>query len=185
MPDCVCELVGIDAGILYVRSERQIQEASPIIVSFDHVRLSGVVAGCQPAGQAWVISVALPAGKGRLEERVPASEKSVIGIVEHDGTTVRECSVIDTSSSGLGLRLSIPIKTGARVYVETQSMMVFGEVRHCRLHEDGHYVAGVMVVEVVPDVRSQNMFSVMLNNLRWKLASSIRGRDLPAYRADR
>ena len=182
VPDCFCELVGIDSGILYVRSERQIPESSSIFVAFDHVQLSGIVAGCHAAEQDWVISIALASCKRRLEERFPAGEKSVIGIVEHHGTTLREGSVIDASSSGLGLRLSQSIDPGARIYVETESTMVFGEVRHCRPTANGEYIVGVMIVEVVQDVRNQNMFSVMLNSLRWKLASSIRGRDLPAPR---
>src|SRR5215831_9784140 len=102
VPDCFCELVGIDSGILYVRSERQIPESSSIFVAFNHVQLSGIVAGCHPAEQDWVISIALASCKRRLEERFPAGEKSVIGIVQNKGTTLLEGSVIDASSSGLG-----------------------------------------------------------------------------------
>jgi hypothetical protein len=177
-------LVGIDAGTLYVRSERQIPESSSIVVSFDHVQLSGVVAGCQPDEEEWVISVALASCKRRLDERIPSGGESVIGVVEGDRTTLRPCTIVDTSSFGLGLCLAFPIDPGARVCVETESMMVFGEVRHCHARPDGQFVAGILIIDVVPDVRTQNMFSVMLNNLRWKLASSIRGRDVPAYRAD-
>ena len=185
VPDCTCHLVGIDAGVLYVRSDRQIQESSPIVVSFEHVQLSGIVAGCQPMEEEWVISVALASCRRRLATRVPNGEKCAIGIVESNGTTMRHGSVTDTSSAGLGLRLNRSIDTGSRVCVETQTMMVFGEVRYCRPTLDDHFVAGVLVVEVVPDLHRQNPFSVMLNNLRWKLASSIRGKDVPAYRADR
>ena len=92
---------------------------------------------------------------------------------------------MNASYSGLGLQVSQPIQLGSRVYVETESMMVFGEVRHCHPRAEGEFIAGLLIIDVVPDVRTQNMFSVMLNNLRWKLASSIRGRDVPAYRADR
>src|ERR1700691_1159684 len=88
VPDCPCQLVGIDAGMLYVRSERQIPETSSIVVSFDHVQLSGVVARCQPAEGEWVISVALASCKRRLEERIPNAEESVIGIVENDRTNL-------------------------------------------------------------------------------------------------
>jgi hypothetical protein len=185
VPDCACQLVGIDAGILYLRSDRQIAESSSVMVSFDHVQLSGVVAGCQADERHWVISIALASCKRRLDGRVPAGEKSVIGIVESNGTTLRAGRVIDQSQSGLGLRLDEPMDPGARICVETETMMVFGEVRYCRPTLDGQFVAGVMIVEVVPDVHSQNAFSVMLNNLRWKLASSIRGKDVPVYRPDR
>jgi hypothetical protein len=184
VPDCFCELAGIDAGILYVRSESQIPESSPVVISFDHIKLSGIVAECVPAELGWTLSIALASCRRRLDERIPRGEKSVIGVIENDRTTLRQCTVIDTSSYGLGLSLSFPIDTGARVCVETQSMMVLGEVRHCNPRLDGQFIAGVLIVDVVPDTRTQNKFSVMLNNLRWKLASSIRGRDVPHHRSD-
>jgi hypothetical protein len=184
VPDCPCELVGIDAGMVYVRSERQIPESSAIVVSFDHVRLAGVVAGCQSAGSAWMISVALASCKRRLDERIPDGEESAIGVIDNGPTKLLPCTIVDKSGFGMGLRVSFPIPAGARVCVERESMMVFGEVRHCHPKLDGQFIVGILIVDVVPDVRSQSSFSVMLNNLRWKLASSIRGRDVPAYRSD-
>ena len=189
VPDRSCELVGIDAGSLYLRSETQIPESSSITVSFDHVRLSGIVAGCLAAPNRsgrdeWMITVALVSCKRRLEDRFPYGEEGAIGIVESEGTTLRKCTIIDTSTFGLGLRLKSPIDMGARVYVEAGSMIIFGEIRHCRPTLEGSYVAGMLIVDVVPDTRTQNLFSVMLNILRWKLASSIRGRDIPAYPVD-
>jgi hypothetical protein len=185
VPDCPCELVGIDAGMVYVRGERQIPESSAIVVSFDHVQLSGVVAGCQPAEQDWVISIALASCKRRLDERIPEGEESAVGVIDSGPTKMLPCTIINTSGFGLGLRLSFPIPTGARVCVERESMMLFGEVRHCHPKPDGQYTAGLLIIDVVHDLRSQSAFSVMLNNLRWKLASSIRGRDVPGYRPDR
>jgi hypothetical protein len=185
IPDCFCSLVGIETGILYVHSDRQMSESSSIVVSFDHVQLSGVVAGCQPDEEAWMISIALSSCRRRLEERIPHGEESAVGVVEKGQTTMRQCTIIDTSSFGMGLRLAFPIDTGSRVCIETNTSMVFGEIRYCHSRPDGLFTAGVLIVDVVPDLRTQNQFSVMLNNLRWKLASSIRGRDVPAYRADR
>jgi hypothetical protein len=120
-----------------------------------------------------------------LNDRIPDGEEGLLGIVEGDRTHLRPCTIIDTSAFGMGLRLGFPIDTGARVCIETESMMVFGEVRHCHPKLDGQYIAGVLIVDVVPDVRSQSPFSVMLSNLRWKLASRIRGREVPAHRSDR
>ena len=182
VPDCACKLIGIDTGTLYVRSERQIAEASAITISFDHVHLSGVVAECRADSADWLVSVALASCRRRLEQRIETGLRSVIGVVGPEGTTVCPGTVVDMSSSGLGLRLMQPIEAGTRVCVETESAVVFGEVRHCRATGDGQFMAGVMIVEVVPDLHSQNGFSVMLNNLRWKLAASIRGRDPAPYR---
>src|SRR5271156_6438514 len=76
VPDCPSELVGIEPGTVYLRSERQIPELSAVVVSFDHIRLSGVVAGCQPGIRGWVISIALASCRRRLDERIPQGEES-------------------------------------------------------------------------------------------------------------
>lgn len=184
VPDCPCYLVGIDAGMLRLRAERQIPESSSLVVSFDHVQLSGVVAGCLPVEDEWLISVALSSRKRRLEERIPHGEEGTIGVVASDTTSRRPCTITDASPFGLGLRLGFPVDPGARVCVETVSMMVFGEVRHCHPGPDGQFIAGLLIIDVVSDLRNQNPFSVMLNNLRWKLALRIRGKNVLAYRSD-
>jgi hypothetical protein len=183
VPDCFGELADIDSGIVYVRAERQVAEAASVSVFFHHTELSGIVAGCQPSGGEWIVSIALAARKRRLEDRIPGGEEGILGVVEGDRTSLRRCTITDTSTFGIGLRLASPVETGARVCIETESIIVFGEVRHCQAEPDGNFKAGVMIVDVVPDTRNENKFSVMLNNLRWKLAASIRGRDVPACRS--
>jgi hypothetical protein len=185
VPDCFGELADIDAGTVYVRSERQIPESSSVVISFHHTQLSGIVAGCRPAGPGWIVSIALSASRRRLDERIPHGEEGILGIVEDDRTSLHQCTIIDTSAFGMGLRLGFPVKTGARTCVETEPMMVFGEVRHCYPNLDGEFIAGILIVDVAPDTRNESKFSVMLNNLRWRLASSIRGRDVPAFRSFR
>lgn len=183
--DTPCELVGIDAGILYVRSERQIAESTSILVALDQVQLSGAVAACQPHENDWVISIALSSCKRRLAERIPHGQESVVAVIECGRADLRPCTIIDASPYGVGLRLSFPLAVGTRVCVETDANMIFGEVRHCHPKYDGKFIAGILIIDVVPDVRTESPFAVALNNLRWKLARSIRGKDVPAYRADR
>jgi len=178
VPDGDCQLVGIDAGVLYLRSDRRIADSSAVTVSFDHTQLSGYVTGCQRTEDAWVISIALASGR-RREERVPTGEQFTVGIVGNRGTTSCQCTVIDRSPSGLGLRFPRPIAPGTRVYVEMETVMALGEVRHCRPTEDGEFIAGVAIAEFLPDVRGRSKFTEILDKLRWKLGSGIRGRNLP------
>ncbi len=185
VPDTPCQLVGIDAGTLYLRADRKIAEGSQIVISFDHVTLSGFIAECQSGSRGWVVSVALALCKRRLEERVPHGEEAIVRVVENGKAAHHLCTIVDTSTFGLGMRLPFPLALGARVCVETESMVVFGEIRHCNQNLDGEYNAGVLVVDVVTDVRSQSTFSVMLSNLRHKLAVGILGREVPAYRGGR
>ena len=185
VPDSPCELVGIDAGMIFVRSERQMAKSSSVAISLDQMQLSGVVAGCQPNETDWVIGIALSSRKRRLAERIPNGLEATIGIVEGDETSLHPCAIIDSTPFGLGLRLRSAIQSGAHVCVETDSGMILGEIKHCHPRLDGQFVAGVLILDVVPDSRTESRFSVMLNNLRWKLNSTIRGREVHAFPADR
>ncbi len=177
VPDFPCELVGVEAGTLFIRAERQIPESSGVTVNLNQVKLSGVVAECHPVENEWKLSIALSSRKRRLDERIPSGQEAAIGVVENGRSKLRTCTIVDTSAFGLGLRMGFPLNPGARVCVETGSLMIFGEIRHCNAKRNGDYIAGMLIVDVVPDVSRQSPFSIMLNNLRWKLASSIRGRD--------
>ncbi|HVW07090.1 MAG TPA: hypothetical protein VHC90_00820 [Bryobacteraceae bacterium] len=182
VPDFPCELVGVEAGTLLIRAERQIPETSGVMVSLNQVKLSGVVAECHPAEHEWMLSIALSSRKRRLDERIPSGQEAAIGVVENGRAKLRTCTIVDTSAFGMGLRLAFPLNPGARVCVETESLMIFGEIRHCNPKLNGDHIAGMLIVDVVPDVSRQSPFSIMLNNLRWKLASSIRGRDAAPQR---
>ena len=175
VPDGDCELVGIDAGVLYVRSERRMADSSPVTVSFDQTQLSGYVTGCQPVEHEWVISIALASGR-RREARIPTGEQFTVGIVSNNGTVRCRGTVTDKSPSGLGLRFSRPIAPGTRIYVEMDSVMALGEVRYCHATTDGQFIAGVAIAEFLPDVRGRNKFTEILDRLRWKLASGFRGK---------
>jgi hypothetical protein len=177
VPDLPCELVGVEAGTLFIRAERQIPETSAVMVNLNQVTLPGVVAECHPAEDNWTLSIALSSRKRRLEERIPGGQEAAIGVVENGRAKLRTCTIVDTSAFGMGLRLTFPLNAGARVCVETGSLMIFGEIRHCNPKPNGEYLAGMLIVDVVPDVSRQSPFSIVLNNLRWKLASSIRGRE--------
>lgn len=184
VPDTAGYLVGVDAGTLYARSERQIAQASPIVISLDRVTLSGMVMESRPAEDEWIISIALPAGKRRLEERIPYGREGKIGIVENGKTDLRPCMILDASPHGLGIQLDFPVEIGAKICVEMESSVIFGEIRHSRVGSDGGYIAGILIVDVETDVKNQSAFTVMLNQLRWKIAAAIRGREAPVYRGE-
>jgi hypothetical protein len=184
VPDGDCELVGIDAGVFFVRSERRIADLSPVTVSFEQTELSGYVTGCQPTEHEWVISIALASGR-RREARIPTGEQFTVGLVSNNGTTRCRGTVTDKSPSGLGLRFSRPVAPGTRIYLEMESVMALGEVRHCHATTDGQFIAGVAIAEFLPDSRGRNKFTEILDKLACKLAAGIRGKGVPAPRPHR
>jgi|SRR6185437_7000297 len=174
VPDVICELLGLDAGILRVRSERRILDASPLTVSFDRIQLSGVVTGCQPIGDEWTVSIALTVSR-RREARFPVNRNLTVGIIREGGSEPSLATVVNYSASGFCLGLSHPVKVASRIYVETESEMILGEVRHCYRAGDFQFVIGVLIVEVIPDVRTQGKLVVFWDKFRWRLASAILG----------
>jgi hypothetical protein len=168
--------VGIESGSIHIRSEIRIADATQVAVWFDHIQLSGAVTGCQPMGDDWGVSVALGVSR-RREVRLSATEHLTVGIVGERGTTACEAAVVNASPSGLGLSTNRPMKLATRIYIETEAEMLLGEVRHCRPTGEGRYSVGVMIVDVVPDARSQGKFSAFWERFRWKLASSVAGKN--------
>lgn len=184
VPDGDCELVGIDAGVFYVRSERRIAKSSPVTVSFEQTELSGYVTGCQPTEHEWVIGIALASGR-RSEARIPTGEQFTVGIVSNNGTRRCQGTVTDRSPSGLGLRLPRPVAPGTRIYLEMESVMALGEIRHCHATTDGQFIAGVAIAEFLPDARGRNKFTEIFDKLACKFAAGVRGTTVPALRTQR
>jgi hypothetical protein len=174
VPDGECELIGIGDRVLYLRSERRIANTSAVNVTFDRTQLSGYVSGCVPVEGGWDVSISLVSGR-RREVRIPTGEYLSVGIVGPNGTKRYHCTVVDRSASGLGLRFAKYVAPGTRIYVEIESTMVLGEIRHCTPTGDGHFMAGLVVVECVPDARDINAFSEIVHKLRWKISSGLRG----------
>lgn len=174
VPDYLCQLVGLDAGTLRVRSERRIADASPMTVSFDHIQLAGVVTGCHAMGNDWGVSIALTVTR-RREARLAASGRVTVGIVGDAGTTSWPATVTNVSPSGLGLRVPEPVRLASRIYVETETEMIMGEVRHCRPAGDGQFIVGVLIVEVVPDLRTQGRLATFWERVKWRFASRMHG----------
>ena len=178
VPDSECELVGIGDGVLYLRSERRIADTSAVNVTFERTQLSGYVSSCVPVEGGWDVSISLLSGR-RKEVRIPTGEYLSVGIVGRNGTKRYHCTVVDRSASGLGVRFAKYVAPGTRIYVEFEASMVLGEIRHCSQTEDGHFLAGLAILECVPDAREMNAFSEIVHKLRWKISSGLRG---PAVR---
>ncbi len=157
-------------GFLYLRTDRRIVTGnSAVTISFDQTQLSEYVSNCQRTENAWVITIALASGR-RREARIPTGEQFTAGIVSANGTTRCLATVIDKSASGMGLRFSRHVAPGTRIYVEMESVIVLGEVRHCSETTDGQFIAGVLIAEFRPDTRGRNKIEEpIIDKVRWKL----------------
>ena len=131
LPDSTGEVVGLEDGVLRVRCERRIPDTTATTIAFDHIRLSGTVLGSEPMGSEWGISIALNFSR-RREARLPVSGKVTVGVVSGRGTKLYDASMIDVSPSGFSLQVPLSVPLGARIYIETTTEIILGEVRHRR-----------------------------------------------------
>ncbi|HVY91908.1 MAG TPA: PilZ domain-containing protein [Bryobacteraceae bacterium] len=168
IPDSVGELIDISDGVLRIRCERRVPNGAVARISLDQIQISGTVLGCMPMGEDWGVSVALSFSR-RREARISCTGKVTAGVLSVHGTRSYEASLVDVSPSGLSLRLPVPVKMAARIYVETESEMLLGEVRHCQPTGGGEFIVGVMLIEVVKDARAEGQFASLWGNMRRRL----------------
>src|SRR6185503_7010255 len=109
----------------------------------------------------------------RREARIPCTGKVTAGVMSVRGARSYEASLLDVSPSGLSLRLPVQVRIAARIYVETESEMLIGEVRHCRPANGGDFVVGVMLIEVVKDARVEGPFTSLWGNMRRRLGFAL------------
>jgi hypothetical protein len=157
--------------VLRIRCERRLPDGALARISLDQIQISGSVLGCIPMGEDWGVSVALSFSR-RREARIPCSGKVTAGVMSVHGTRSYEASLVDVSPSGLSLNLPVPVRIAARIYVETESEMLIGEVRYCRPSGED-FIVGVMLIEVVKDARIQGQFASLWENMRRRLGFAL------------
>jgi len=172
IPDSIAELIDIREGVLRIRCERRLPDGALARISLDQIQISGTVLGCIPMGGDWAVSVALSFSR-RREARIPCNGKVTAGVMSVRGARAYEASLLDVSPSGLSLRLPVQVRIAARIYVETESEMLIGEVRHCRPANGGDFVVGVMLIEVVKDARVEGPFTSLWGNMRRRLGFAL------------
>ncbi|HEU5020577.1 MAG TPA: PilZ domain-containing protein [Bryobacteraceae bacterium] len=141
-------------------------------IALDQIQISGAVLGCIRAEDGWEVSIALSFSR-RREARIACAGKVSVGVMSAHGTRSYEAWLVDVSPSGLSLRLPVAVRIAARIYIETESEMLIGEVRHCRPADGGDFLVGVMLIEVVKDARIEGHFAPLWANMRRRLGFAL------------
>jgi len=68
------------------------------------------------------------------------------------------------------------------IFVETESVLVVGEVRYCNERQKGRFDAGVEVTDVLSDIKSVQNSPGVLKTIRRKLAEAILGEPITISR---
>ena len=186
VPPRSCILLGLAHGKMHVRSDRWIEPSSPVTAQFARHTLSGKVLYCARKETWFRICIELTT---REDQR--RSEARLI--VRQSGTVITLCgsrsessvpgTLLDLAVSGMRLEIPHSVEAGTMIYVETESALIAGEVRHCREGHEGRFEAGVQVTDILYSMSSARIGSGTIRNLRRMLAQTILGEEIVVMRS--
>ncbi len=86
-------------------------------------------------------------GEVRSELRLPTDLSATVRI---SGLTEElAAKVVDMSPSGMGIEVGVAIKCGAKVCINLEQGLAFGEIRFCRQKPHGVYFVGFLLEEYI------------------------------------
>jgi hypothetical protein len=146
-------LLSIGSGQLHFRSDRWVEPGRQIAAGFDHIAVKGTVIYCKwrnEGGYLTCVDVATESAQQRREPRFPIDMPGTVILLGNHGASLMNGVIRDISSSGLGLRIPSEAPVSSTVCVETATLLVVGEVRHCSTVPSGFSV-GVLLTDVFSD----------------------------------
>lgn len=148
-----CGLLGIAGGEIQLISELPVPESFSGVVQFDRVAVAGYVLYCRSRGDCYRVCFHI-VGHERSEPRFPLTNPCTATILDDEYRKISG-RLKDFSQSGLGMVLVDSCPIGAMMYVETDSLLIVGEVRHCREEDDSSkYVVGLATTEIHTDANT-------------------------------
>jgi hypothetical protein len=102
--------------------------------------------------------------------------------LSENGSKSSRGTLLGVSVSGMRLDISHRVETGTMIFVETESVLVVGEVRYCNERQKGRFDAGVEVTDVLSDIKSVQNSPGVLKTIRRKLAEAILGEPITISR---
>jgi hypothetical protein len=145
------------------------------VLKFDHVAIPGTVLSSRQNENFYRTCVEVtPSDHVRRDPRFPLHEPCSIGILGNGDETRIKGRLTDFSKSGLGLHSGGYVEIGTMVYVETRSLLIAGEVRHCRRRPNGTFTVGLETTDIFSDFREGKSLPMFYRSRRW-LAELILG----------
>lgn len=167
-----CNLIGIERGNIHLHSGEWIRPGTRAVLKFDLLRVAGEVGYCNRTAEDF--RTCFVVGNNRRAIRVPVDEAGCVTILGEGENPARECRLTDMSRFGLSLNTALPIKPGSMIFVQTDSLLAIGEVRHQTPAARGGLHTGVEVTEMLSDdtARRRN------RGVRHRIAEVILGRPI-------
>jgi hypothetical protein len=87
--------------------------------------------------------------EARRDPRVKTHSEVKVRILKPDADVYHAVLVVNLSRSGIRIRTSMELSTGARIEIRFDEFLVTAVVRHCRQVEIGTYDVGAHIVDIV------------------------------------
>ena len=173
-----CSLRGIANGQIHLLAPNRVPDATKVMLKFDHVAIPGKVLSSRQDQDSFSTCVeTIPSDHVRRAPRFPIDESCLVSVLDcGDGTRIKGW-LTDFSKSGLGLHAGSYVEIGTRIYVETRSLLIAGEVRHCRPRSNGTFTVGVETTDIFSDFRERHSLPLIYRFRRY-LAELILGHPL-------
>jgi hypothetical protein len=146
-------LVAIGYGQVHLQSQRWIEPGQRVSLQFRRISLQGIALYSKPRKTGFLSCLELDCGSDqeRKEPRFPLNLPAEIAVLGEEGIVAVQGFIKDISPSGLGLRMPLPVEVSCTLCVETETLLIVGDVRRCAMTQDGHYVVGVRLTDILPD----------------------------------
>ena len=179
-PPQSCILLGIEHGKMHVRTDKWIEPASQVTAEFARVAISGEIEYCTRKDNWYRACIAMDRGAddGRRDPRLPVTLSGKVITLSDNGSDSVDGKIHDLSVSGMLVELSHLAEVGSMIFVETDSTLVIGEVRHCHDGRNGHFEVGVEITDILPDIKLQQSSPGVVKRIRRKLAEAILGQQI-------
>jgi hypothetical protein len=143
-----------ERGLLRIQSSRSFKVRQAVVIYIGACQVLGdVVYSAEKEGSFRTAISLVHSGHAnrRAERRIPVSWPARVVVIGQNPGMV-DSEVVDISSSGLCILSPTAVGLTARIAVETEVLVCFGEVLRCRTDETGAYRLGVRLEEMIGSV---------------------------------
>jgi hypothetical protein len=144
-----CNLIGIDRSRIHLSAKQWVKPGTGAVLKFERIKVAGEVGYCDRKDDEY--RTCFIVSNSRRAPRIPIDEFGSITVLGDEHAAAAECRLKDVSRFGLSVDARMMVKLGSMVCVQTDSILVVGEVRNQSSNFDGTYRTGVEINDIVSD----------------------------------
>lgn len=141
----------VSQSVFELSCSERFHEGQRLALSHEGRRIEVAVSSTeQNANDLYLLAVRVVTdelGEVRSELRLPTDLPAVLCVA--GGAAQIAARVVDMSPSGMGIEVPMPLRKGAKVCINLQQGLAFGEIRFCREKAPGRHFVGFKLEEYI------------------------------------